>query len=325
MLHNQILSNKKTKKKLPLILISFGLFALFCIVSVFGYYEYIFSDFKIDASPDHFGQFGDFIGGTLNPILAFLSFMALLYTIKIQTDELKLSREELEATRKELEGSRIAQQEQSESLKLQNEATRLQIFENTFFQLLNLFINTRNNLTLAVIENDHYRKIGLSSKNYPYYKINGIEEKIQKEIEYKKYEGNNEVFNLYLIILNKYELIYDKFNNKYEKFTGIYFGQIYQILKFINDNNIENKQRYVNIFRAQFTKDELEFLFYHCLGSLGKRKFKKLVEDYQFFEHIILNEYIKEQLLEYDNNAFGKNEKILDVYNNLKKEAVSGE
>ena len=135
MLHNQILPNKKTKKKLPLILISFGLFALFCIVSVFGYYGYIFSDFKIDASPDHFGQFGDFIGGTLNPILAFLSFMALLYTIKIQTDELKLSREELEATRKELEGSRIAQQEQSESLKLQNEATKLQMFENTFYNL----------------------------------------------------------------------------------------------------------------------------------------------------------------------------------------------
>ena len=113
MLHNQILSNKKTKKKLPWILISFGLFALFCIVSVFVYYKYIFFDFKIDSNVEHFGQFGDFIGATLNPILAFLSFMALLYTIKIQMDELKLSREELEATREELKGSRIAQQEQS--------------------------------------------------------------------------------------------------------------------------------------------------------------------------------------------------------------------
>ena len=101
MLHNQILSNKKTKKKLHWILISFGLFALFCIVSVFVYYKYIFFDFKIDSNVEHFGQFGDFIGGTLNPILAFLSFMALLYTIKIQMDELKLSREELEATREE--------------------------------------------------------------------------------------------------------------------------------------------------------------------------------------------------------------------------------
>ena len=138
MLHNQVLSNKETKKKLPWILISFGLFAFFCIVSVFGVYSIFFKDFSFIADTEKFGQFGDFIGGTLNPILAFLSFMALLYTIKIQIDELKLSREELEATRKELEGSRIAQQEQSESLKLQNQATKLQMFENTFFKMLDL-------------------------------------------------------------------------------------------------------------------------------------------------------------------------------------------
>lgn len=100
---------------------------------------------------------------------------------------------------------------------------------------------------------------------------------------------------------------------------------MFQILKFIDDSNIENKQRYVNIFRAQFTKNELEFLFYHCLGTIGKKRFKKLVEDYEFFEHIILNDDIEKQLLEYDKKAFGKNEKILDVYNKLKKEAVTGE
>ena len=287
MLHNQILPNKKTKKKLPWILISFGLFALFCIVSVFVYYKYIFFDFKIDSNVEHFGQFGDFIGGTLNPILAFLSFMALLYTIKIQTDELKLSREELEATREELKGSRIAQEEQSESLKLQNEATKLQIFENTFFKLTELFLGTKNSLSFY-IENEDKNISGYSAFN----KI------------FKALKGSPN---------------YDDFNEKFEFITGIYFGQIYQILKFINESDIQNKQRYVNIFRAQFTKNELEFLFYHCLGTIGKRRFKKLVEDYEFFEHIILNEDIEKQLLEYDKKAFGKNEKILEKYNELKE------
>ena len=320
MLHNQILSNKKTKKKLLWILISFGLFAFFCIVSLFGYYKYIFRDFKIDSNVEHFGQFGDFIGGTLNPILAFLSFMALLYTIKIQTDELKLSREELEATRSELKESRIAQQEQSNSLKLQNEATKLQMFENTFFKLVDLFINIGENLILEVTKNEYYEKIGLDSSIH--YICNDIEETTFREIKYKLYKGNNEVFNVYLLILKNYE-VYENFNNKYEKNTGVYFGQIYQILKFINDSNIENKQRYVNIFRAQFTKNELEFLFYHCLGTIGKKRFKKLVEDYEFFEHIILNEYIKKQLLEYDKKAFGNNEKISKIYAELKAEKES--
>lgn len=40
------------------------------------------------------GQMGDFFGGMLNPILAFASFIALLYTIRIQSEELKLTREE---------------------------------------------------------------------------------------------------------------------------------------------------------------------------------------------------------------------------------------
>ena len=287
MLHNQILSNKKTKKKLPWILISFGLFALFCIVSVFVYYKYIFFDFKIDSNVEHFGQFGDFIGGTLNPILAFLSFMALLYTIKIQMDELKLSREEIEATREELKGSRIAQEEQSESLKLQNEATKLQIFENTFFKLTELFLGTKNSLSF-------------------------YNEDEQKNIS--GYPAFNKIFKALKGSPN-----YDDFNENFEFITGIYFGQIYQILKFINESDIQNKQRYVNIFRAQFTKNELEFLFYHCLGTIGKRRFKKLVEDYEFFEHIILNEDIEKQLLEYDKKAFGKNEKILEKYNELKE------
>lgn len=285
MLHNQILSNKETKKKLPWILISFGLFAFFCIVSVFGVYSISFKDFSFIADTEKFGQFGDFIGGTLNPILAFLSFMALLYTIKIQIDELKLSREELEATRKELEGSRIAQQEQSESLKLQNQATKLQMFENTFFKLVELFIKTKESLSFG------------NSSSYS-------------------------AFNKLFETLKRYSS-YDEFNHGFGFITGVYFGQMFQILKFIDDSNIENKQRYVNIFRAQFTKNELEFLFYHCLGTIGKKRFKKLVEDYEFFEHIILNEYIKKQLLEYDKKAFGNNEKILKIYAELKAEKKS--
>ncbi len=49
------------------------------------------------------GQMGDFFGGMLNPILAFASFIALLYTIRLQSKE-------MEETREELKEARIAQQ-----------------------------------------------------------------------------------------------------------------------------------------------------------------------------------------------------------------------
>ena len=90
----------------------------------------------------------------------------------------------------------------------------------------------------------------------------------------------------YLTILKQYYENYNKFNDKYELYTGSYFGQIYQIIKYVDENENINKQRYINIFRAQFTKNELEFLFYHCLGNIGKRRFQNLIERYEFFEHI---------------------------------------
>lgn len=283
------------------------------------YFSFIIS--QEDTIKSNWGTFGDFIGGTLNPLFALFSLFAIIYTIKIQTKELELSREELESTRKELEGSRIAQQEQSESLKLQNEATRLQIFENTFFQLIDLFNKEKEKLFKNNIN------ININSYvDFISFKMNFNEVKISKSI----FPNSNNLgiiraTTAYLYILKSYDGNYNNFNIKYESETGSYFGQIYQIIKFINESKIKNRQRYINIFRAQFTKEELEFLFYHCLGSIGKRKFKRLVEDYAFFEHIILNENIEKQLLEYDKKAFGENEKILEVYNKLKKEAVTGE
>lgn len=52
--------------------------------------------YSISDSMEQWGQMGDFFGGMLNPILAFASFIALLYTIQIQTEELRLTREEFQ-------------------------------------------------------------------------------------------------------------------------------------------------------------------------------------------------------------------------------------
>jgi uncharacterized membrane-anchored protein YhcB (DUF1043 family) len=56
------------------------------------------------------GQFGDFIGGSLNPLLSFMAVVGLLVAIALQSEQLRLSREELRAAREELEASRRAQQ-----------------------------------------------------------------------------------------------------------------------------------------------------------------------------------------------------------------------
>ncbi|MCT7566902.1 putative phage abortive infection protein [Aliarcobacter butzleri] len=282
--------------------------ALMCLIVV-GCVAFLISTGKTFKITD-LGSLGDFFGGILNPIFSFLAFLALLTTIVLQASELK-------ATRKELKKSAKAQKKQSKSLKLQNKATKLQMFENTFFKLFDLFNLTKNTL--------HVKIQLVTRSSFSDIIVNDITYSISSEnIGYwEKYNGNSSKDRAIKLFLEIYRFFYykeyDYFNINYENLTGAYFGQIYQILKFIDESNIQNKQRYVNIFRAQFTKYELVFLFYHCLGSIGKSGFKKLVEDYEFFEHIVLNEDIEKQLLEYDKKAFGKNEKILDKYNELKE------
>ena len=73
-----------------------GMVAVSLLVAVIalGLYFWSFNDQLADKQ-ETWGQFGDFIGGTLNPLFAVTALFALLYTIRLQSEELRASREEL--------------------------------------------------------------------------------------------------------------------------------------------------------------------------------------------------------------------------------------
>lgn len=269
------------------------LLSFFCIVVVIALIVY--SQEK-DFTIGKLANLGDFFGGILNPIFAFLAFLALLVTIILQATELK-------ATRKELRKSSKAQKKQSKSLKLQNKATKLQMFENTFFQLISIFIELKSNFTVSHWERLHGIKNGQPTSNTIVRNMT-FHETIQRFLEDLKGQCSGD---------------YEKFNNTHESVTGSYFAQTYQIIKFVDESSINDKQKYINIFRAQFSKAELELLFYHCLGSIGKRKFKELVERYEFFEHITHNDDIDKSISNYKITAFGKNEKLKEKHKDYAK------
>lgn len=101
------------------------------IVTVFASY-YITFNGVLTAKQDYWGQFGDFIGGTLNPILSFLTLMAIVLTVVLQHKQLEMSRAELDISRMELEATReelrrsAAAQEKSE-LALSKQAIAMEI------------------------------------------------------------------------------------------------------------------------------------------------------------------------------------------------------
>lgn len=176
--------------------------AIIFVLGIFAFYIDTFSNEVITKDAESFAFFGDFIGGTLNPILAFLAFLALLYTIKIQSDELS-------ATREELAKSAEAQQEQSKSLELQNKATELQIFENTFFMLLrelNIVIDKLNNNNKSLEIIDDLKPL-----------IGNIEE-LTERFKSKNY-GSVKKFNLLLYQLLKF--VDDSLIDNKKRYTNI--------------------------------------------------------------------------------------------------------
>jgi len=91
--------------------------------------------FGITPSEDQgaWGQFGDFVGGILNPLFSIIGLLALLYTIVLQSEELRRSTRELKSSAK--------------ALKRQNRHNSRQQFDNNFFQLLTLVIEQSNSLS----------------------------------------------------------------------------------------------------------------------------------------------------------------------------------
>ena len=77
---------------------------------------------KLSNDPATWGTFGDYLGGTLNPIISFLALIGLLYTIHQQAQEMQATREELKQA--------------AEQQHRQADIFNLQQFESTFFSLL---------------------------------------------------------------------------------------------------------------------------------------------------------------------------------------------
>lgn len=71
---------------------------LFSITSIFVAVPIVcwlikFYDFDLSSNSEKWADFGSFIGGTISPILAFVSFIAVMVTIKLQKDKSDLEKE----------------------------------------------------------------------------------------------------------------------------------------------------------------------------------------------------------------------------------------
>ncbi len=225
------------------------------IISVIGFYIYHFYfklSYSLSTEAGTWGTFGDYIGGLLNPIFAFASFMALLYTIKLQSEELK-------ATREELARSAKAQEHSEKALAEQSQIFHQQQFEATFFSLLEQINKVADKIISDVNHHNQSRKQSTND----YYKM-----------------FNSKEFNEILQIIDT-EPEWSHFKQ--------YALLIYQTLKFVNSygNSYEFKKKYTNILRASIPYQFLQLL---AINAVREREsfynYKRLIIKYEFLEHM---------------------------------------
>lgn len=308
---NALNDEEKTKKSLFSIFIT----ALIIIASIFLIELALVVCFY---DIDKLGAFGDFFGGMINPLLTFCTFMALLLTIILQQRELKLSREQVTISIEELGLTREATEHSAKALSEQAKSLKIQNFENTFFNMINLHNEIVNNISIDVKYDFRYywtkpSKVSISHTKQP--------------TIYAKRKAINEIYLSLNSFMKTYKLkkptkVYDLCHEVFQDILGHYFGNIYQILKFIHTSKNIDKQKYSSLFRAQFSSQELELLFFHCSGSIGSIKFKTLTEEFSFFEHLNLQNDNFDFILFsniYEISAFGKNQKSINHVLTVKK------
>lgn len=314
--------------------------ATVAIIFLYALITYTYNMSPIKINPD-FGSIGDFIGGILNPIFGFLGLFALLATIRLQNKELRNSSKELKLTRKEAHKSSKALNKQSKSIKLQN-------FENTFFNMIDLHNEIVRSIDLSgsIRINGKINSHEISSFIHGAFDSNSRASlvSIEKELKFLLYsynsfpnyeEDSNYKMNLLKNQQNNTNELYLLFYKTYEPYLSHYFRNIYQILKFISNAKDIDKKFYANIFRSQLSEYELRLLFYNVASEMGREKALPLLIKFEFLEHLPYDKdinrkdvklYIKKAIeLGYNaNKVFGKSEwnDVSKQWENATKELV---
>jgi Putative phage abortive infection protein len=216
--------------------IGIRMYFLFRLAAIFVIVVFLVDLLSIGRS--NFGEWGDFFGGVLNPLLTFLMFMGLLITIALQQRELREARFQFERS--------------ADALSSQKNTNEKQAYETTFFNLVASLNDAANQLDL--IKDDGKLTTGRDCFGPFYTRLSNIyKEKIEKHSS-----SHSDC-----VLLN---WSFDLFLQKNEQNLSHYFRIISETFKKIEKAPGEHKV-YADIVAAQLSNRELCLVFYYCAAG----------------------------------------------------------
>lgn len=232
------------------------------------------------------GTFGDFIGGVVGTLLAFVA--SILYyvalkeqrkelsqnheAIRLQTEALNQQIEEFEAQKKELELSREVYSKQCEIMKEEERTMHIQQFDSHFFGMLQMYRDIKNSLCSNSEGNDFFQNLIYTIKD-------------------NSLTTTRDYGELKKIVQGHYIKVFTSHQN----ILSPYFRCLYRLIRQIDDNEFlsdEEKWRYVKLVRAQLSDFELLVLYYNCCTTEAEKALL-LYYKYNLFKHLQVSKKIE--------------------------------
>ena len=211
------------------------------------------------------GLIGDSFG-IVNSLFGGLAFAGVVVAIFLQRNELRLQREELTLTRQEMKGQRQA-------LEAQVAAAAQQRFDSTFFQMLSLHNEIVDTMVLRESGVEHR---GRDAIDHLYGTLRNHVVRVPIDPD----DGRSPAEHV-----AELEAAYGEWSATYGATVGHYFHNLYRVIKFIHEADIDDKHTYAGVTRAQLSDHELGLLFYDVLGP-GRAKLLPLAIEYQLFQNL---------------------------------------
>lgn len=253
---NQPSSNPQELGTWAPLLVALSIAILVAVAYWFWFYNHLHKPFSSGA--DAWGQFGDYFGGLLNPVIAACTLFVAVRVWQLQKKELK---------------------DTQEALKEQAETAKQQRSEQRFFDVLNLYLRTLDQMV-------YHDKSGRSA----------IAQWVETHLCNKPIEalplsrffnaGQPDVDSRRTSRPNKEEL--EAAWNKVCGFLSHYFRTIFRLLTDAEHifKDSDECRRYMKLFRAQLNDNELILMGFNLwLGESG-RNMLPIAEKYGLLKHL---------------------------------------
>ncbi|HCG8756077.1 TPA: hypothetical protein NKB00_000664 [Vibrio parahaemolyticus] len=259
------------------------------LVGAYTYWFWFINGMPLSTDSSLWGTFGDFVGGILNPIIAFLAFYWLTRSVIIQKTELAATQKVLAETEKATKDQAITQENKR--------------FEDTFHSLLSQLNTISQQITHEHVLRDKPRPSKLARLHNDVVINSGAD--IQEATKrMRKYDAEcSHYFRVLYQILIFVAMKHD-FTNPPENFD-----------KAMERERSESEKFYANIVRSFVNMDATRLLAINCAvtdETDSYYKYRQLIERYEFLEHIRLEEFPSQTDIGdyYNKSAFGRHPEL---------------